>query len=252
MELKTLVLGIFMSTAAFALKSGGGLAYLFIKSPGGLKRLKLSLLFALGYGLVFGGAALLIHHIDLTAHLDLLQAFFKSGMTIHFVLAGLLLVWGIGLLRKDHGTGEKRSRTWMALVIPCPVCFSVILLSMGFVTALYPDAPLVGLTLYLGFISVSLIAAFGGAWLARGNGAEGFAEQSLGALMLYLAVYFLLSVIVVPQFSDLDRIYRISLSDVPVSLTADKAWVTGIALTALAIGFFKPFSHINHPFKRNV
>ena len=86
MELKTLVLGIFMSTLAFALKSGGGMTYLFSRSPNVRLQLLFSVLFAVGYGLVFGAAALLIHQVDLTAHLDLLQEFFKSGMTVHLIV----------------------------------------------------------------------------------------------------------------------------------------------------------------------
>ncbi len=242
MELKSLILGIFMSTAAFALKSGGGLAYLFLKSPGIRKKTTISVLFMAGYGVVFGSAALLLSRVELTAHLDLLQEFFKSGMTLHFILAGLLLLWGISLLRRDNPgktvSKTRISKTWIALVVPCPVCFSVILLSLAFVTALYPDQPLVAAALYAGFVLVSLGIAFGGAGLVKDSGA---AERLLGTLMLFIAVYFLLSVIVVPQFADLEKICRISAPKTSFTLTAEQGFLGVVCLLALAAGFFNPF-----------
>lgn len=240
MELKTLVLGIFLSTAAFALKSGGGLAYLFLTSTGRWARFRASALFAAGYGLVFGAAALLLYRVDFIARLDLVQDFFKSGMTLHFILAGLLLVWGVGLLSRDRNRG-KASRTWLALVAPCPVCFSVILISMGFVTALYPDSPLVAAALYAGFLLVSLGTAFAGARLVRGL-APGAGERALGTLMVYISAYFLLSVTLVPGFADLGRIYRISLSGGPGTLSAEGGATAGVVLAALAAGYFNPFN----------
>ncbi len=108
MELKSLILGLFPSTGAFALKSGGGLAYVLVQRPGKMGRCLVTLAFMTGYGLVFGLAALLLLKVDLPAHMDLFQEFFKSGMTLHFLLAFLLLFWGVSLLkqsRKMQGLG---------------------------------------------------------------------------------------------------------------------------------------------------
>ena len=239
MELKSLILGVFVSVAVFALKSGGGLAYVFLKFPGVLPRLWISLLFAAGYGIVFGAAAYLLHAVDLTGHPDLLQDFFKSGMTLHFLLAGLLLFWGVSLLRQNKTRHpSKISHSWIALVVPCPVCFSVILLSLGFLTALYPDQPLVFAGLYAGFIGVSLCVAIAGTAIIRNSGS---AETALGILMLFIALYFLLSVIVIPQFADLDRIYRISGTEDPIRFSPEKAVLAVLSVAALAAGFFNPF-----------
>ena len=112
---------------------------------------------------------------------------------------------------------------------------------MGFVTALYPDVLPVAAALYTGFVLVSLTVAFGGAWLLKRGILGGNAEQSLGTLMLLIAVYFLLSVIIVPQFVDLERIYRISLSDDPVTMTGDRVLVITITIIAFAAGFFNFF-----------
>jgi predicted transporter len=135
MELKTLILGLILSTAAFAIKAGGGLAYLFIKIPGKRRKIVSSFGFMLMYGLVFLLVALILTQINLTCHIDLMQGFFKSGMTLHFILAFLLILWGIKLLLKNEDPSTA-TRGWIPLVVPCPVCFSVILLSSSFVNIL--------------------------------------------------------------------------------------------------------------------
>lgn len=239
MELKTLILGLFMSTAAFAVKSGGGLAYVFLQTPGRMGRIGAASLFLLCYALVYGASALLLAHVDLTAHLDTLQDFFKSGMTLHFLLASLLAVWGTILLKQAPGE-SRPTRTWLALVVPCPVCFSVVLLSSSFAAALYPGKPLVFVALYAGFALVSLGVAAAGSGLLKDRGSP---EHFLGVLMLGIAVYFLLSVVIVPQFADLDKIYRISLAHPAGEGNAGRqmAGYGLLALAALGIGFYNPF-----------
>lgn len=235
MELKSLILGLVLSAAAFAVKSGGGLAYLFLQSPG--KRFKFLAVtaFLTGYGLVFLFAAGVLTRVNFIARIDLLQEFFKSGMTLHFLLAFLLVVWGVRLLMKGNAGGTTRG--WLLLVVPCPVCFFVILLSCGFVGALYPASPLVFLCLYAGFCLLSLAAAFFFSLAVKDRGAAG---PFLGALMLYIALYFLVSVLVVPQFADLDKIYRIALPDHSSDASGSSLYFTLLVLTCLAAGFLRP------------
>jgi len=236
MELKSLILGLLFSVGAFAIKSGGGLAYIFLQEPGKLKRILIALLFMAGYGMVFCVAAVLLLKVNLMAHIDFLQDFFKSGMTLHFILAALLMVWGINLIKKRH---ESRGSTmgWIPLVLPCPVCIIVILLSCGFLNAVYPGRPFVFLELYTGFIIVSMGVAVTVAWLVRKpGGAEGF----LGLLMIYIAVYFMLSIIVVPQFSDLDKIYKVSMSESVFELSRGKFFLSILTIIALITGFLNP------------
>ncbi len=77
MELKTLILGLFLSTAAFAIKAGSGLAYLFLQTPGRWKKSFLSIGFMAIYGLVFLLAALILVKVDLVRHIDVMQTFLK-------------------------------------------------------------------------------------------------------------------------------------------------------------------------------
>ncbi|WP_024336071.1 DUF2162 family putative transporter [Desulfotignum balticum] len=236
MEEKTLILGLVMSFAAFAVKAGGGLAYLFLQQRRMPVRAVAALGFALVYAVVFSAVWLVLINVDLMAHLALLQTFFASGMALHVLLALFLTVWGAILL-----TGNRRqsgiSRGWLALVIPCPVCFSVMVLSCAFVHALYPGDSLVFTGLFLGFILISLGFAAAFAALA---GQRRHPDTFLGILMLYIAMYFMLSVMILPHVEDLERIYRISLFTEPHRLSAQEGVVLGICLAALAAGLIKP------------
>ncbi|MDD9304360.1 MAG: hypothetical protein HUK40_19240 [Desulfobacter sp.] len=206
MELKSLILGLVFSFGAFAIKSGGGLAVLLIAAPTRSGKIFTCLGFSLGYAIVFAGAGFILTQENLAAHLDLFQNMFASGMSLHFLLAFLLLIWGVSLQKSKP---KQTSRAWIPLVVPCPVCFMVILLSCSFVNAVYPDQAFVFLALYSGFILTSLtVAILFAAQIKDQARAHGF----LGRLMLYIALYFMLSVIVIPQFADLDKIYRISIS----------------------------------------
>lgn len=235
MELKSLILGLFLSSAAFALKSGGGLGVVFLQAPGKTRRLLSIIVFMAGYAIVFAAAALILSRVDFMDHVDLVQTFFRSGMTLHFILALLLAGWGIHLL-KDPGNSKQTTRGWIPLVVPCPVCFSVILLSCSFVGALYPDQPLIFFVLYAGFILISLGVALCVALLVRDLTVV---RPFLGALMLLLAVYFGLSVIVIPQFADLDKIYRISRNEVEISRQIIVLII--LCIGAVVLGFFNPF-----------
>lgn len=97
------------------------------------------------------------------------------------------------------------------LVVPCPVCLTVVVLSLGFLTVCFPDSAMTAtLLLFLGFmlINVATIFVMGGG--VKKSGAT--PEVILGSAMLLISVYFLLSVTVMPRFADADKIYRISLA----------------------------------------
>lgn len=241
MELKSLVLGLVLSMGAFALKAGIGMGYLMADNGTWPRQAGRTLAFAAGYGLVFLMAWAIIAHVDMTARLDRFTLLFKSGMTLHLILAVLIMIWGAGLLTSRKATGGKRpqpSRVWMALAIPCPVCFTVILLSSGFLAALYPDQTWILAGLYLGFVLTGLSSAFLISRVARGR-----AEAVLGTLMIYISGYFMLSVLLVPQWADLNKIYRLSLpetSDIFGPLLVDTRWaiLTLFILITFCLGFF--------------
>lgn len=207
MLLKSLVLGILFGIGVFALKSGLGLAAALSRRRR-RQRLFGLLLFALLWALVFAGVALSLPRLDPLRHLAAIQSFMRSGMLIHLLLAALMLVWGLLLLRRGQAASTATSRGWLLLVLPCPVCVTVIFLSAAFFQARFPAQGATLLPgLYLAFMLISLTAAVIG---SRRLEAAASPEAFLGGIMILLATYFFLSVTIMPQFADLDKIYRLA------------------------------------------
>lgn len=205
MELKSLILGLVLSLGGFAVKSGAGIAYV-VRRESGRKRIALLFGIASGYGALFAVSWYIIHHVDLSDYMDKIMLLSANGMTLHVLFAALLMLWGITLLRRPHADAGK-SQGWLFLALPCPVCFSVIFSGTVFLVHLYPDHPFTIVWLFLGF---TLIAGGGCLFFLLLPTTD--AEHSLGAVMLVTAMYFFLTVFIVPQFGDIEKIYRISRS----------------------------------------
>ena len=95
------------------------------------------------------------------------------------------------------------------MVIPCPVCIMVIFFSAGFLVAFFPDSGnLAVLCAYAGFIIINIAAIVVMSFSKVLS--DSTPEAILGSIMLFIAVYFLLSIVILPQFSDLDKIYRLA------------------------------------------
>jgi predicted transporter len=123
-------------------------------------------------------------------------------------MAGMLMVWGVILLKRES-SNSKKSKGWLMLAVPCPVCLVVIFFSAGFLITCFPDTPKTAvLILYLVFILINLITIAILTRLQHKRKAE--PEFLLGAIMLFIAVYFFVSVTVMPQFADIDTIYRMA------------------------------------------
>ena len=95
------------------------------------------------------------------------------------------------------------------MIIPCPVCVTVIFISLSFLLSYFPDSGhLATFWAYLAFMSIVLITVTGmSLWGISSNTTP---ESTMGAAMLLIAVYFFLSVIILPQFGDIDKIYRLA------------------------------------------
>ncbi len=208
MAYQNLILGILFSIGLFAVKSGVGIHYFISRQNRMRYKTAGFLLFALIYFFLFSAIAFILAKIDIVRHLVAIQAFIKSGMLIHLIMAGMLMVWGIILLKRDSNNSQK-SKGWMMLAVPCPVCLIVIFFSAGFLITCFPDTPKTAvLILYLVFILINLITM---AILTRLQHKRKIKpEFLLGAIMLLIAVYFFVSVTVMPQFADIDMIYRMA------------------------------------------
>ena len=235
MEIKSLILGLVFSVGVFALKVGLGLQYYRISHPARTGRIRVEIAWLLIYGLIFAGAALLVNHLNLGRHYELLMQVIKSGMMIHLALFGLLLVWGLSLLKKA-GVNTTPSKGWVPLVVPCPVCLTVILFSVAFL-AVYAAGHIYEavLMLFLAFVGLSLV----GRLLFASAGPSQSPETRLGAIMMAIAAYFLISVIVMPQFADLDSVY--GLASYSGKQHETDLWTSLITFGSIALIFLSGF-----------
>jgi|GEM_PF-445247 len=242
MELKTLWLGLLISMAAFAVKTGLGWAYMWSKCRPRRKAVGATMAVIGLYALMFFGIWLLVSKVNLMSHYALLQPLWASGVTLHWLVAGLLFLWGLALLKSgtdDKAGLEKSSRGWLALVIPCPVCLSVVLMSAAGLALYFPDRS--GPALAALFGAFTALAAISGLSLVLGRGRTAQPwEPTLGLAMMLMAAYFIVSALVMPQFADISKVYRLAAYG-GESQAADPLsnWLTiSSILGLLGLGFF--------------
>jgi len=208
MELKSLFLGLTFTIGIFALKSGVGLHYLFTQRHSLKGRILLSIGSALAYFFIFLISYLVLKSINMIEYYNTFQGFFRSGMYVHSFMAAGLIIWGIYLL-KNECEQQGTSRAFWLLIIPCPLCTSVIFLTVAFLMTYFPHTGLpVVMGAYLFFLTINFLTIL--CLILPDMKSDSIPEHTLGAAMLLIAVYFILSVIIMPQFSDIDKIYRIA------------------------------------------
>ncbi|MDI6773851.1 MAG: DUF2162 family putative transporter [Verrucomicrobiota bacterium] len=236
------IVGCLIALSSFGIKVGLGLAAALFDDTAPFSR-RWGFLAA-----VFGIYAAVFVCVYLTAKWTSLPALFgfligaaRYGMWIHIGLAFALLAWGVVLLRgpscvRGH-SGASRGR-WL-LVMPCPVCATVIL-----------GAGLVGRQLFLlpaGIVSLLLGAMFLGLALLAVLAALPFRRQIaaardtfMGVVMTIAAVFFLLTILVAPIYMETREVFtlaRQAKKDTAPGQT-DTLMLTGISAALFAIGFF--------------
>ena len=209
MELKTLWLGLLISVAAFAVKTGLGWAYLWAAAPPGRKPAASAAVAAL-YALVFAGVYLLAAKVNLLAHYDLFEPLWQHGLTLHWLVAALMFFWGFLLLRqRPEACCAGRTKGWLALVIPCPVCLSVLFMSTTGLTLYFPQEAARATAALFGAFALLALAA--GLMALKGRSpAAGAAERTLGLTMMLTAAYFMVSALILPQFAEISKVYRLA------------------------------------------
>ena len=239
MELKTLFIGIVFAMGIFAVKSGVGIHYLLTRREGKKTTISHLSLYGLVYLFLFLACARVIERIDIISYFETVQKFLKYGMVLHVLMAGGLLIWGI-LLLKSRGISAKGNHAWVALIVPCPVCITVIFLCLSFLISYFPDAVhTAAVSAYLAFMAIVLVTVMAMAFW-RNNSKE-TPELTVGNAMVLISIYFFLSVIIMPQFGNVGRIYRLAAyrGETPIAGSKDLLFMCGIIIAFLAWGFIK-------------
>ena len=232
MEFKSLVLGLVFGLGVFAVKSGIGLGALIgvIAEP---RRRRLAVFgHLLAYLALFGLGALLLRQIALLDYFPRVQSLFRVGTTLHLLLAVALGGWGLVLLFGRSGQPGWQRRGWLLLSLPCPVCATVIVLETAFVMQFFPQRALFAVAaMATGFVLVQFLTAL---LLRRSLRQTVDGERVLGLFMVLLSAYFVLAACLMPQFAQIDRIYRLCAAGDGCCGEGNQLLVTLFAMTAVA------------------
>lgn len=189
-----IVIGILSSVFIFGLKTGIGCGFSKIKWP---VVILLSLVY-IGLGIIAGH---FMDTIDVTSFMSSSYA-----VAIHITLALLLLFGGIQTIKKWHAGCDVSKKTFLILAFPCPVCMSALFLSCVSLSTVVETAGL-----FLGFLvglifALSIIAS---TFTMRNIGKisrllhihfDG-TPDSLGALMIFIGLFYLIAAIIIPAYS---------------------------------------------------
>lgn len=240
MMVEVLLAGMLMAAGAFAVKAGMGLQYLLSRVRGGLRaRAGVLAAFGLAYLALFAvcnGIAGLWKGIPPDGAA---RAILESGMLLHVMASAGLAVWGGHLLRRPDGE-DAATRGWLLLVVPCPVCMIVLILSLVAARTFLPGG---GWTIMLGVYAVfAAIAGLTAAAFRSGRLTGGASpSRTLGWAMLLTAVYFLTSILFLPPIQDAGEIYSVAERLTVAEETSPRllSGAFAAALLSFGIGFFR-------------
>ena len=250
MELKTLVLGMFIALSAFSVKVGIGWVYLCSQRSRGQK-IAISFAVLAGYAALFALVYQFVVRVNVIANYDLFLPLWRNGITLHWITAILLLIWGLYLLkskREQDDCGSRRSKAWIALVVPCPVCAGVILMSVSCLALYFPDDAAYAVSgLFILFVSAAIIGGLAVSYMGA------YPEETLAQAMIMIALYFIVSAVVTPQFAEIGRMYRIAAYSIETREAMQiEGWgILGAMALLLAAGFFHSKREIGK-FRRSI
>ncbi len=241
LELKTLFVGLICSLGVFALKAGAGLAYVPAASgPRWMKPVMVIVVVA-AYATVFLGAWLVGNAVDAVQQFNRLRLFFQSAMAIHVAVAAGMLAWAFLLLRDSPAQGNESSpstKGWLLFVFPCPVCAASVFVTCCLILSIFPDRAaamaVASFVVFATLVLVSLLASRLACRLFRCA-----ADEFLGVSMAFVGLYFLLTILIVPHVSELERVYRLAAYSSSQSHTSlwEICLLGAICLACGAIGF---------------
>lgn len=175
--LNPLLSGVILGSAIVAFKAGIGCRY------SSLDKKKVYFM-ALSYFLIAIILASMLEGI-MSSLSDLLN----YTVSLHLFIAFLLLIAGYVTIRKSACGIDLSNKTFLAIAIPCPVCFAAIFISCYFAS----------LTLEISKLAIGAIV---GAVIALGILFMSFQRkedpEKLGKIMLVLGIYYFFAILLIP------------------------------------------------------
>lgn len=157
-----------------------------------------------------------------------LDATLNAGMAMHLAVALMLVALGIMTAKKWNSHQHDISRkTFWILSMPCPACLAASFISCSFLAGLVDIDPW-KIGALVGIIFFFCIAVFSTALgLIKGTPA------SLGNAMIFIGIFYILSILLIPAYLNSQKISFLSISP-PL---ADTGISYLVILSLVALGF---------------
>ena len=143
--------------------------------------------------------------------------------------------------REQEEINRMDSRGWLLLTIPCPVCASAIFLVCAFARMLFPDSVRLLYWLVPAFFLLANAASLLLLWgLQRMSGMNPL--HLAGRVMILIALYFILILLIAPQFSKIESLYAAACgAEKAVLLSGRALGIILLVVAAVASGFVSEF-----------
>lgn len=243
-EATGIFIGLLLAIGIFAFKTAAGEYYYCSLPVSGMRKTVFMTAVSAIYLLLFILAFLLLDMLALFRTTDGQIVFLRSGTLVHLLLCAGLFLWGIHLLcRKDAcHLDQWQTHGWLLLTVPCPVCFFAVLLICAFAKMLFPDR--MGI-LHWGIPLVFLFLNLCGFLLLNGI-CRIFKMEPLeltGRVMIVIALYFVLILLIAPQFRQIDKLYAAAAHSPAFPINRNLAFTLGAAVLAASFGFLRELLH---------
>ena len=147
------------------------------------------------------------------------------GVAMHMGIALLLVAGGVATARAWNLAGRDLSRkTFWILSVPCPACLAATFLSCTALSALL-EIPGWKVGAGVGFIFFASIAA-----LSPAIGKMGKAPSALGNAMIFVGLFYILSILLIPAYLDAQ-----STPFVPISIPASDLLPSYLLILGLVV-----------------
>lgn len=188
-----IVIGILSSVFIFGLKTGIGCGF----SKTGWK-----VVFALCL-LYFGIALAAGYFMDAVDVTSFMSSPFASA--IHITLALFLLGGGIVTMKKWHSGCDVSNKTFLIMVLPCPVCMAALLVScVALSTVVELDGIIIGALVGVVFVISILVTTFVMKNLSKITKKLNInfagTPDTLGAIMVFIGLFYLIAAIMIPAY----------------------------------------------------
>lgn len=218
-------IGTLFMVLIFATKAG------LVAGSAHLSKLKIISL-AFLYGILSFLMGVILKIFNPFDYFQLFQKFISYGVLLHIFLSFGLFAWGLYTIRSFVNENIRTKKIGYLLMFPCPICLLSMLLSTSIFSAITGISAIKASAL----ISVIFMIVIPTSALLFKH----LSQIIVGFSMLMLGLYFVISTLVVPVYSQYKAIFSLTQSTAKMGLSLPQLMgILCIALLFFGIGYLK-------------